>query len=382
VSFDFALLKACSHETSFEVALVEKDGTVRFSRPPSASRVSVYVDGIDVPPGGLFSHAELPFSRPGPYRIRAGVNDLLYVRTGDGAPRYLQVLPGPAVSPEDMATDLQRKLPELLVTASNRRVVLRSRTASARTAFAFPDPRWTDRTSSMPSTARILATAKELGISPGRYAYGRKVFPGWSVSTDPSSPDGVEKIIRFEYPVPNADPMIQLSYVTIAAFCRRCQGSRFEYDYSVVDGTYEEVRDLDLLSQEFDKFLFTRSGSHWKWPWLGSNILERVGGKGITDAVSSSALLNVDISNAFQLYKSIKTKQDQASPAQRVSDGEFPLSLAGIDIRPDPENPNVAYVTTTIVSRSRDPLSVSRQVGNPDPFTLFPESAQVFRLKG
>jgi hypothetical protein len=346
MSFDFATNRICPHEVFFE--RLELDANRRteavFQRPPSSNRVEVYLDGEMVPPTGLYSYAELPFIKPEPYRIRTGVNDLLYVSVGFEAPRFVQLISGPNLKAEDIAGDLQMKLPDLKVSVKNRRVVFRAWQPGARTAFSFPDPRWTDSTSSLPTTVRVLETFRTVGINAGRHAYGRMIFPGWTVRMNPNDPTGTGKQLLFDRPLSNADVLVEVNYVTNQFYCRRCHGTRVEFDYSIKNGTYETVSNSDLLAQEFDKFVFTKIGSHWKWNWLGSGVVDRIGGKGSTGTVNMNAMLTVDISQAFRTYQNIKQQQDSKLPSQRVSDAEFPFQLTDLDVRTLPDDPTVAVV--------------------------------------
>jgi hypothetical protein len=328
------------------------------------------MDGEMVPSTGLLSYAELPFINSEPYRIRTGVNDLLYISIGFEAPKFVQLIPGPNLKAVDIARDLQTKLPELYISVKNRRVVFRSRQRMNGTAFSFPDPRWTDATSSLPSTVRVLDTFESVGINPGRYVYGRKLFPGWVVRQDPNDTTGTQKQLLFDRPIPNADTVLEVNYITNQFNCRRCHGSRVEFDYSIKDGTYEIVENTDLLAQEFDKFVYTKIGTHWKWNWLGSKIIDRIGSKGSTGAVSMNAMLTVDIAQAFQTYQNIKQQQDAKFPQQQVSDAEFPNQMTDLDIKTLPDDPTVAVVSVTVVSKSREPIELKRVVGNPNPFTL------------
>lgn len=382
MSFDFYTASLCTHEVSFETVTLDASAyEVRLQRPPANNRISLYVDGVQIPQSGLDSKAELPFSRPEPYRIQANKNDLLYVSVGFTAPRFVQLVPGSNVRAKDLASDLQRQLPELDVTVVSGRVVLKSRIAVRGSAFSMHDPRWTDKTSSLPTTARVLAAYSHLGVNPGRFAIGRRLFPAWSVERDPLSPLG-DKYIKLEYPIRNQSPFIQASYVTLSQDCRRCFGSRIEFDYVIEDGKYAEARDVDLLFQEFDKFLFTRIGTHWKWGWLGSNLMNRIGGKGSTGNVTMNSLITFDVSQAFQTYQNIKSKQDSIGPSQKVTDAEYPLSLGGINVQMDPTDPTVAIVFVDIVSRSREPVEIKRVVGTPSSFTLAMDPSRKLRLRG
>ena len=381
MSFDFATGAVCSHQVKFEAVLIDQTSRAfaPFPKPPNTAGVSVYVDRVPVPSGGLWSRAELPFSNPEPYRVHRGQNDLLLMSVGFDAPRLLQLTPGPNVSAFDMAIGLQRQLPDFLIEARSKRVVISTRNPVRGTGFQFHDPQWTDRSRSLPTTGRILSAYSEVGIIPGRAATGKRLFPGWSVQRDPTSPIVQDRRLVFDDPLPNADPLIELNYATAAPYCRRCFGTKVEYDYSVENGTYATVQNTDLLSQEFEKFLFTRIGSHWKWNWLGSGLVDRIGGKGSTGSVNASALIAVDVSQAFATYQSLKTKQEASFPQQRITDGEFPLQLDSVDVQMLPEDPTVAVVTTVIVSRSQVDIPLQRVVGNPSPFNIGSDPSAVLR---
>jgi hypothetical protein len=373
MSFDFATWRVCPHQVFFEKVDLDaiRNNSVKFPRPPSnTSDVAVYVDRVPIPRNGLLSYAQLPFSNPEPYRIRQGVNDLLYISIGFDPPRYAQLTPGPNVRAKDLALDLQRQFPELLITILNKHVLFKSRQPLKGTAFQFHDPRWTDKTSSLPNTARILAAYKSVGIIPGRAAIGKDIFPDWKIERDIQSPLIADKILTFSRSIPNADPIIELNYITSAQYCRRCNGTQLEHDYSITGDTYDVVRDTDLLSQEFDKFLVTKIGSHWKWSWLGSGLIDKIGGKGQTGTVNVNALITIDINQSFSTYQNIKQLQDSGFPQQQVSDAEYPLSLANISVQTLPDDPTVAIVVATVVSRSRENIELKRVIGNPSPFNL------------
>lgn len=370
MSFDFATENVCTHEVFAELASIDPfvRNTVRFLRPPVSSRVSVQINDVDIPPDGLYSTASITFTRPEPYRIKVGVNDLLYLGIGNDPPRLIQIVPGPNVPARDLVLNLQRQIQDLAFEDVNGRVKISARFPSKNKAFVFHDPRWTDKTSSMPNTPRILGAYAELGITPGRAASGIKMFPGWQVMADPNSFVD-EKILVFDEPVPNRFPTVTLRYVTDAGNCRRCFGSRFEFDYSVKDGTYETVQGADLLFQEFDKFLFTKAGSHWKWPWIGTNITDRIGGKAATSTGHSQAFITMDVTQAFKAYQDIKKQQDNLL-LQRVTDDEFPVSLDGLTVQYSTVDPTVAVVSAGITTRSRGTVELKRLVGNPSPFYI------------
>ena len=370
MSYDMALEQVCAHEVKMEsVSLAAgTSDTIRFPAAPSNSNVSLFINGLSVPPVGLYSSPSLPFTNQEPYRIVTGQSDLLYVKVGSGTPRIIPLLTGNSIKASDIARYLNIKIPDLSFEVLNNRVVVTSTISS--TTFSFPDPRWTDKTSSLPTTSRILGGFSQVGIVPGRVATGRKIFPGWFLAKDTTSPIAGVQQLMFTEPLKNANPVFQLGYFTNASNCRRCHGTYIEFDYSIKNGTYETVSDADLLSQEFDKFVFTTVGSHFKWNWLGSNLTNRIGGKSITASSTASAMITVDISQAFSIYQNIKSQQNKGYPFQRVSDAEFPRSLGGIIVQNPPGDQTVAIVVVSIVSRSQEPVTLKRVIGTPNPFML------------
>lgn len=380
MSYDFALERSCTHEVKFERVSFASDlvGSVRFPKPPTSQSVHLYADGVEVPRSGLWSVPEIPFGKGGPYRIVSGESDLLYLKVPGAAARLVQLPAGGSVTSSDIARELSRRLPEISVSDESGRVVLRGRSPGPAAAFSLPDPRWTDRSESLPSTARVIGAARQLGLVLGRVAAGRELFPAWTVQRDATVPLESSRVLVFSSPVRNAAVVLQLGYFTDAPNCRRCRGARVEFDYGVVNGKYEPVDGADLLLQEFDKYLFTRSGSHFKWPWLGSRLIDRVGGKGAASGMSPAAFIQVDVNQAFRTYKDVKTQQDRG--LQPVSDAEYPHGIGAVMVQSPSDDPTVAVVTISITSRTREPIVLKRVVGTPDPFTL--STGGTFRLRG
>ena len=374
MSYDFATNQVCTHQVFFEKVNINSftHQTIDFPFPPSnLNNITVYIDRVRVPNTGLYSYAELPFLNSEPYRIKINQNDLIYFNVfGNNPPKFHQLIPGSNVSAKDLARHLQKLFPNLFIYVKNKRVVIRTIERVRGPAFQFHDPKWTDVTSSLPTTARTLAAYSTLGINPGRIAFGKKLFPGWSVEGVPGSPIDTDRRIKFNEPLSNSIPLIEINYTTDARNCRRCHGTKMEFDYLILNNVYEEVRDVSLLAQEFDKFLVTKIGSHWKWPWLGTGLIDRVGGKAAVSGVSATSLITVDVNQAFKTYQNIKQQQEQGFPQAQVSDGEFPFQLANLDVQSLPDDPTVAIVAGTIISRSRVPIENIRVIGDPSPFIL------------
>jgi hypothetical protein len=369
MSYDFYIEKVCSHTIVDELCELDSSTWDRFAfgRRPSHLKCEIRMDGELIPESGLYSRAEVIFSKPEPYRIIANRNDLILFKNGDQAVRTIKLPPG-ILSAHTLSRYLLDFAPDLDWRVENGRVVVKTPRPNNGIAFSFPDPRWTDKSAALISTSRILNAYSLLGINPGRAASGRKIFPGYKVILDPAN--FVEQyIVVFETPIPNFVPTLTVTYTTLAPFCGRCQGSRIEYDYSVVTGGYDIVRNADLLRQELNKFIFTIKGSHWKWPWLGSNILNKIGTKSNPLNATYSPLLTLDISNAFNSYQSIKRQQDVYFPAQKVTDAEYPYNLIGINVTTG-DDPTTYYALIDVQSRSFQPLQLTKELSTPDPIQL------------
>jgi hypothetical protein len=297
---------------------------------------------------------------------------MVYLQIGNEIPRIIQLLSGVNLKASDIAKYLQQQVPGILFSSVNGRLQFTAQTTSVSDSFSFPNPVWSDKAQSLPTTARILGGFKEIGIVPGRKCNPTNIYPAWQIIPDPNSFID-ERIILFDTPLRGNSPFIQLSYNTAPGYCRRCFGSLIELDYGVVNGHYETVTNTDLLLQEFEKFLFTNMGSHWKWPWLGSKLNDRIGGKYIVAAGSTNAFISMDVSQAFKTYQNVKSQQD-AAIFQQVSDAEFPLDFTDLSVITDPNDPTTAVVSGNIVSRSSVPVPLQRVVGNPS--TLLPGSGQ------
>lgn len=371
MSYDFATERVCSHRIGPQRSLLNADNQtyIVFDRTPVNSSVSVQIDGVEIPRSGLYSNASIVFSKREPFRIVSGKSDLLYVKVGHDAARTIQLPAGSSVRASDIARTLSNSIPELVFSVLNGHVVASTSGAVKGPSFSFPDPRWTDRTESLISTSRVLGAMKVLGIVPGRVGSGRKLFPGWTVTLNQYA--FVEEfIVLFEDPIPNFAPVVTVTYQTVAQLCGRCQGSRIEYDYTVQGQSYEKVRDTDLLAQELDKYIFTKIGSHWKWRWLGSALVDRIGGKANTAFGTAAGFVSMDIGQAFSNYQNIKRQQERSAPQQAVSDAEFPYSLDGLRAVSDPNDPTSVSVQITIRNRSSIAVPLTREISLPDPFQL------------
>lgn len=385
MSFDFALLKQCSHYIVDEVATLDPATTMFFvpaRTVASQNNLTVTIDGYDVPASGLYSRATVPAPKPGPYRVLPNVNDLLLIRIqNDQHPVMVALTPGKYLTPLDIAADIATKLSDAdLVINRSARLTSESNGTHFNIVSTSPvkgkyfqllDPRiyYNDPSVSLADTARCLNAYSTFGFTPGRVGIGSLIYPGWQLTLNPNYPID-QYIVRFNSPILNYSPTVRVSYHTLSNSCGRCLGSKMEYDYTVSGTSYESIRNTDLLLQEADKFLFTTIGSHFKWRWLGSTLIQRIGSKSNAAGSVASALVNVDLTNAFNTYQNIKRQQSTNFPYQNVSDSEFPSTLVSADSNSSPEDPTTVFANITIASASQDLIPVTRIVTTPDPFSI------------
>ncbi len=383
MSYDFATLKVCSHYIADEQVTLDLETSqyIIIPRKLSNERIKINIDGYEIPASGLHSYAEFTFSKPEPYRIVSGVSDTIQIKILNGAVQSIKLNPGSMLSAKSVADDLSTKIKGLTFTVKNKRVVFSSPTRFKGTYFTFIDPRWTDKALASPTTTNILACYSNLGITPGRCGIGLEVYPSWDLTVNEFDP--LEQVVlKFSKPIYNTNPVVTLSYTTLATFCPRCQGSRLEYDYSIVKNTYETVKNSDLLVQEADKFMFTILGSHWKWPWLGSNLLNRIGSKANPDGLAASGLVGIEINQAFATYQNIKSQQATRYLFQNVSDSEFPVKISNMSVGSPDNDPTTVLANFTISSRSRTVVPITRLVSAPDPFQVTSDPSGVIQQAG
>lgn len=376
MSFDFALAKLCEHRVFNEYLTLDpfSRNTLKFLKQPMNDSVQLYMDGVMVPREGLYSSPEF-ISGKSPFRVYKNKNDLLRIKISNLPVITIEIPADRNWSAKDAAVFLSKLIPSLSIKCLGGRLIFRSLDGSP---FSFPDPRSEDRNSSNPDTLRILSTYLLFGIKPGRIFTSSQLVPPWDVVKNPNSYVD-EAAIVFGTPIRNSNPVFEVSYFTSSQDCRRCSGSNIEYDYSIIGGEFERISNLDLMVQEFDKFLFTRQGSHWKWGWLGSRLSDRVGGKANVAGAPASSLIQLDVQQAFQNYRNIKLAQDKVG-FQRVSDSEFPLSISSLNVQSSDLDPTIVTVKLEVKSRSSEPVELVRVVDGGNSYFISGNSTS-FRLR-
>lgn len=365
MSYDRKLEQVCTHGVVQEALFLSDDRlTVRPLRPIANIRsVKVrYNSLLDVPAQGSHIPAVAKGSLPGPFDIRAGVNDTLILSV-DGKPIQTLTIPaGNQRSASQVANDLNFQTQNVVFSPTKKsqlKVSTRSKGREARLQIQ--------------SSSTALAT---FGLVPLKVYRGQQVMPSWSLVVDPNTlSDRPTRLVVFDEKIEGTNDYFEIDYTTIRQECRRCGGAGVENDWRYDRrGEIIKVRDLDLLTQEMLKITYTERGSNPFHLWYGTSILETVGQK-LTDNGIIQNLIVSDIRDAFKRWQSIKTQQEE-TVGQFVSDEEFPFRLLYVNIEQDDQDPTVIFVNALVQSRSTQPLQVSRGLKLPLPFDLLGSSVQ------
>lgn len=379
MSFDFSTLKACDHVVHDEEVLLNKDKqTIVIKNAPKNGLLTINVNGTFVPQTGTFTLPKITFKK-GPYNFPPNVRENTSITPATGSrdlntgytsyvlginylnEKYLVNMPiGINISAETLASHISnqiKNLTNLLVSTNNGCLVFTFNSVYLSSPFGIYDYKADDKTTSLPLSRSMAYVYKQLGLpdSARFQAVSSPVYPGWSISRTNG-----ELIVKFNKMLSEENPNIKITYATDPKTCPLCQGASTIHDYVYNDGSYQTVSDIDLLMQEFDRYLSTQASSHFKWTWYGSNLYDLIGTK-ITSEQTASLAAKSAVESTFNNYRSIKTQQQRAYN-QNVTDKEFPLSLVDVVTTFPDNDPNTMVVDVSIQSRSGLIVSLTKTI--------------------
>jgi hypothetical protein len=373
MSYDRRIEQVCPHLVVEEALFLNADRrTVRPLRPiASAASVRVRFNGEqEITSVGHLIPAVAKGSSPGPFDIRAGVNDRLIVSVNGGPDQNFVAPTGLGITAKALTKALSSAVVGLVFRVSRRlqvQALTATRGPSARIVFkALPHSESGVPTGSL---------ARTLGFTVGRVYRGQEVFPPWSLINDPNTlSDRPTRLIVFDRRIESATDFVEINYTTVRQECRRCGGVGIENDWQyTAAGNVIKVRNAELLSQEVLKITYTEKGSNPFHPWYGTGLLEAIGKK-ISDHGLMQNLILSDLQEAFRRWQAIKSEQEDR--VQFVSDEEYPFRLLVVNLEQDPVNPTVVYVNAFVQNRSSSPIQISRGLQLPLPIDLLGSSVQ------
>lgn len=365
MSYDRRLEQVCTHHVVEEALLLSNDRiSVRPQRPiAAAASVQVRFNGAsEVPSSGLQIPARAKGSAPGPYSIKAGVNDVLIFSMNGGPTQSLVAPSGTSLNASALAKALSAQVGGVSFSTTNRSQI------QAITATRGPESQLLFRPGS--------TLAPTLGLVVGRVYRGQEIYPRWSLVNDPNTlSDRPTRFIVFDRPIESLSDFVEVSYTTIRQECRRCGGVGIENDWRYDrSGMIIRVRNADLLSQEVLKITYTAKGSNPFHPWYGTGFLDAIGKK-LTDQGLVQNLILSDLQDAFRRWQEVKRQQEEVV-GQFVSDEEYPFRLLVVNLEQDAADPTVIYVHAVVQNRSSAPIQITRGLKLPMPVDLMGSSIQ------
>lgn len=360
MSQDFALAWQCPHITIEEVVpLNSLDRRSLFTRQPIGSSGSVRItanDTIFLPQSGTFSQAILHNRTSGPFEINESENVLAITTSelakGDSYEVWdvqetdlitIPVKNKGRFSVESMVKILDTgiKNSHVEIKSENGHLVLTN------TKAVGPE-----------AVVRVGGpAAKLLGFDYQKVAYGRELYPSWSIhdraEEDKIDAASVSRYIKFNTPVKN-NPVFKVTYSVPSNRCLRCQGGHVENDIRFNNrGQAFMVENEDLLQQAALKIILTDKGSNPHHPWYGTNLKSYIGTKVVAGI---TALISEDVRQALAKLQNL---QESQTKFQQVSYKERLYSIISVDVKPHVQNNMAFLISVTVQNASGEPINLT-----------------------
>lgn len=159
----------------------------------------------------------------------------------------------------------------------------------------------------------------------------------------------------FNRPI-SPDDIVEVSYSSPLAYCRKCFGTSLVFDYEVLsDGTgFRKVTGLSKLRQDCLKAVLTVSESNIFHPWAGTSIESLIGEK-----YSDVTLIDIkrEIGSTLNGLKNLQISQ---ATYQQLSSDEVLLSIDSISLYKSEYDPTIILIEIDITSGSGQQLSISQ----------------------
>lgn len=336
MSKDFQIAFPCPHLVLEEVVALGPDRRSLVPKAPVASANVVRIlvnDEAYIPPGGLYSQAQVEGAVSGPFRIQRCDRTFTVQSSTESVSVELPV--GTQVDVLTVAKLLRNNLTDVAVEVVRGHLVL------------------TD-TATLGLGSRIQvggAGAASLGFSVQRGARGRRIYPGWGLASSPSTVVG--RYLKFNEPI-KQNPVFKVAYVAEPSRCPRCSATYIENDYRFnLQGDAVLVQDENLLYQAALKILLTQIRSNPYHPSYGSAISSRIGAKAV-GAVAS--LITGDVQTALANMQAMQRAQTEF---QVVSPKERLFSVSSVRVTPNASDPTVFEVDVVVTNAAGTPIAIS-----------------------
>jgi hypothetical protein len=336
MSKDLTLVHVCPHRVVREwLVLGEDQQTLRTRQPLSNQRVTLWRNGILVPPMGVFSPLEISSNIPQPFNLETP--STFRFRINEQDVQEVNLPSGRRVGADLIVQAIQEQSSGLVVSNERGFIVLRVRNDSSRNVI-FLDG----------------GTGHEAIGFPFRRSFrNQMIVPSWAIVKDERRAlDPTARLIRFDEQLKTEDDIFEVSYSTVRTVCRRCNGLGIENDLRHDNaGKPLFSRNQSLLLQEVQKIIFTIKGSNLFHQWYGTSLIGMVGQKITRDRSFIEARLTKEISDALEKYQQVK---DQQALYQPVDDRELLQRVVSLEVQQAPQDPTTFFIDIVLESRSGD----------------------------
>jgi len=376
MTVDFQLAFPCPHLTVEERVTLGSDRRSLEVRQPinSGDFIQVLANSdldLSIPSEGLLSQARIISSKAGPFTLCRNQNRITVSNSSDSVTVPLPL--GTRVTTDQVVKVLQRAF----LTEGAGVIAVNNNGHLTLSDISRNGPE---------SRIRIAGDATaSLNFLLNTGAKGKKLFPGWVFAERNDVFNTVNinqfvqvatRYIRFNQPV-RSNPVFKVTYATLQQRCRRCRSFGIENDYRF-DGTGEAllIGNENLLNQALLKILTTRKGSNPFHEFYGTTLLDRIGSKNSTAAVTS---INEDVLFAVDTFKKLQAIQGRF---QELTARERLFSVLSLRVTPAPRDPTVVQVEIVGTNASGQPVNVNTVFAAPGTAALVGSSGLSLGLEG
>lgn len=205
--------------------------------------------------------------------------------------------------------------------------------------------------------SRRVAVSKSLQVKKNGFVIQPDSLEFGYVVQEPTA--GVKKIV-FKKPIRSSNDFFELTYITVAGDCPKCNASSYLFDYAIdALGRVVLIRDNEKLLQDVTKGVLTIKASNPYHPWYGT-ILDALIGSKIADFERLKLIISQDVQ---ELFNNVKDLQIQQVDVQDVTDKERVEQLISVNtVRPDPTNPTLVTVSITYRNRAGNIREIQRVI--------------------
>lgn len=162
------------------------------------------------------------------------------------------------------------------------------------------------------------------------------------------------------------DDFYEVSYLTVATHCPKCNGLRIHNDLSFTNKDYLTVENEAKLFQDVLKGTLTELESDPDNPWYGTVLRSLIGEK-----IVSLEELRLRISKSIQEFITILIDlQNQQAQLQNVTNREAFFQILTLDVTVDEDNPTLVEINLIYRNREGEDQIFNRTIELPQPLNL------------